>query len=122
MASSFDVAVYVTDILKYVAVPAAAFEFLSEEKRNRVEHWIVKRLPKFLKGFAFTLLISLVIFFILLYGQKWIVATFLVLGVFFYLIGQFSSSFDTVFSEYFLPSLVVALIFAAIEYWVLPES
>ena len=121
MASGFDVAVYVTDLLKYAAVPAAAFEFLKEEKRNCVENWIFTKLPKLLSVFAITLLVFAVVFLILIYGQKWIVAGFLGLGVLFYILSQFSEG-SSVFSEYFVPVLVTALVFAAIEYWVLPES
>jgi hypothetical protein len=123
MASSFDIAVYITDVLKYVAVPAAVFEFLSDEKKACVEHWIVTRLPKLLKYFAMTLLISVVLFFVLIHGQKWIVGAFLVIGLLIFIKELlFGYSDKSIFWNYIAPVVGVGLFFSVIERWVLPDS
>ncbi|PTX62188.1 hypothetical protein C8N46_103287 [Kordia periserrulae] len=113
--TNFTVILYISDVLKYFAVPAAAFEFLSDEKKARLEQWILKKLPSFLLyavGFFFG--ISLVMT-LLAYGSIFLVAGLIVIAI-------VGSMFSETISDYRFAVLFAALFFAAIQQWILPES
>ncbi len=119
LTDNFTFAYYVIDVLKYLSVPAAIFEFLSKEKQQRIEQWIVKRLPQILKTFAITFLSTFLLVLILTYGGYWIVVSYFVISK---IITSFSNDYDNDYSSFFFMSLIVALVFAAVQHWVLPDS
>jgi hypothetical protein len=113
--TNFAIILYISDILKYFAVPAAAFEFLSDEKKTQLERWMLKKLPSFLLyavGFFFG--ISLVIT-ILAHGSIFLVAGLVIIAV-------VGSLFSETISDYRFGVLFAALFFAVIQQWILPES
>ena len=69
------------------------------------------------------MLISFVLFFILIYGQKWIVGTFLILGALIFIKELLFGYRDkSIFWNYIFPIVLVGLFFSVIERWVLPDS
>ncbi|MGH1383958.1 hypothetical protein [Kordia sp.] len=113
--TNFAIILYISDLLKYFAVPAAAFEFLSDEKKLQLEKWILKKLPKFLLyAVIFFFGISLTIT-ALAYGSIFLVAGLIVIAI-------VGSAFSETISDYRFAILLIALIFAAIQQWILPES
>lgn len=121
MNEHFTLAYYVIDVLKYLSVPAAAFEFLSEKKKQQIEHWIVRRLPKVLKTFAITFVITTILVLVLIYAGSWLILLYFFIGR---LIAQFDNDGyqDGDFAEFFYISIGIALILAPIQHWVLPDS
>jgi hypothetical protein len=112
---NFTILLYIADVLKYFAVPAAAYEFLSNEKKLLLERWILKKLPYLLLyGAVFFFGISLILT-ILAYGSIFLVAGLILIAI-------IGSTFSETISDYRFSVLFVALIFAAIQEWVLPES
>lgn len=113
--TNFAIILYISDILKYFAVPAAAFEFLNDEKKLQLERWILKKLPKII-------LFSVLFFFgislamtVLAYGSIFLVAGLIIIAV-------IGSPFSETISDYRFLVLFTALIFAAIQQWILPET
>ena len=119
---------YLAAVLKFFAVPAAVFELIAKEYRDRIESWLVEKLPKLLKSFGITFVILYILVVLLVKLGPFLVILYL---LFINLITKIIT--DIITSETGWNPIGTALVIgcglflgfivaAIFEKWILPES
>jgi len=70
----------VASALKYLAVPAAALEFLKLERRQAIEAWVAGTLPRLVKGMGISVVFLYVTVALLVVAGPWLVLLYFVFG------------------------------------------
>jgi hypothetical protein len=116
---------YVAAALKFSAVPAAAFELLTKERRAAIETWLVGKLPRLIRSFSITLVVLYVCVALLVKAGPYLVVVYIFFGN---LISPVVLSrlneirhIAAFYSAIIVLSIAI-LIAAILEKWVIPET
>ncbi|MCH2194772.1 hypothetical protein [Kordia sp.] len=106
---------YISEVLKFFSVPAAAFEFLSDQHKQKIEQWVTKKLPDIAKKLTiYFFVISLTLLF-LAHGSIFLVILCIAIGI-------IGSRYSNIISKYNIYILLIAIIFSVLQQWIIPES
>jgi hypothetical protein len=112
---------YLAAAIKFTAVPIGAIEFMTPASRQRLEQWLVTRLPKLLKAFAIALGLTYVMVMLLVIAGPYVAIAYFTFGGL--ILGQLQALDGQVqypsLSVLVTPVIVIA---ASLEKWVLPLS
>ncbi|OUL99992.1 hypothetical protein A8M77_23470 [Variovorax sp. JS1663] len=115
---------FIAALLKFSAVPAAAFELMSKERRARTESWLVGRLPKLIKAFLVTLVVLNVCVALLVKAGPYLFLLFFLFGGLISTVMMLSLKEDQLFAYLatVFAFIVAGMVAAALEKWVIPEA
>ena len=115
---------FIAALLKFSAVPAAAFELMSKERRATTESWLVGSLPKLIKAFLVTLVVLNVCVALLVKAGPYVFLFFFVFGGLISGVVMLTLKPEQLFAYQVaaFAFLTGGMIAAALEKWVIQEA
>lgn len=121
---SFENLEFAAAALKYLAVPAAAIEFLKQERREKIETWLTETLPKLVRTLSITLAFLFLTVVLLVGLGPWLVLIYAVFGKLVHYIFMLALDEDDYEGCLMIGCLlsVLSVVAAVLEKWLIPES
>jgi hypothetical protein len=115
---------YVAAALKFSAVPAAAFELLTKERREAIETWLVGKLPRLIRNFSITVIVLYVCVALLVKAGPYLILIVFLFGnlISFLVLGYVNEKHVAAYYGALWALSIATLIAAILEKWVIPEA